>query len=604
MSTRILIKHQTGSKSNQIEQFPLETTSELTLGRDPTCSIAYDAQRDDAVSRRHAVIRITQGDRPSFRIADLGSSNGTLVNGTPIKGETDLLPDDLVNLGQIGPSFIFDAQPRPPHLVARTRVVSDSPPGTTRIADPIPTTPMAATAVIPPSPLNTATPSLTASPTRSGVGRDTVQRMLTEERQATGRKWLYVVGGLLAATAAGGGGLYWRMSTDRQQIEAQARASQELHTAALQRQRETLSEEAATNERKLRTQIGLSPSDIVQRYGNATVYIAMSWRLVDRQTGRLIYHKNYTRPGSADATRPAYVELANGKIVRWLTMDDSSPNRPIGHPAVGSGFVVDPSGLAITNKHVAAAWTVGYEDFDPQGLATGWLFKAQDGRTAQARDFSPSSRAADARTVAPWTPGEGGLVFDPNAPIPISNGMERPFEGRNETLSVRFPDNPTSISAQLVSFSAEADVALIRVNSPEQLTTVQLAEDDSVTLGGAITVLGYPGDSVKTFAAISTIERGQLQRTIGEVASPTVIAGFISHLSAVTEQRGSVTVIAPFGDVYQLTAPAGRGSSGGPVFDANGKAIGILTYGTLRETTTLAVPIRYARKMLRVQQKN
>jgi hypothetical protein len=120
---RVVIRHQSGSKANQTEQFPVAATGELTMGRDPTCNIVFDDHRDDVVSRRHAVIRISHGDRLGFVIADLGSSNGTLINGGRISSVTELMPGDTVQLGVSGPVFVFDVHPRPPHLMTRTRVI-------------------------------------------------------------------------------------------------------------------------------------------------------------------------------------------------------------------------------------------------------------------------------------------------------------------------------------------------------------------------------------------------------------------------------------------------------------------------------------------------
>ncbi|HME91412.1 MAG TPA: FHA domain-containing protein, partial [Myxococcaceae bacterium] len=58
-----------------------ELAGETVLGRSPRCEIALD---DDKVSRRHARIRLVGGQA---RIADLGSRNGTRVNGERISGE-------------------------------------------------------------------------------------------------------------------------------------------------------------------------------------------------------------------------------------------------------------------------------------------------------------------------------------------------------------------------------------------------------------------------------------------------------------------------------------------------------------------------------------
>src|SRR5580698_3244723 len=122
MATRIEIRHVAGSKANQIEQFQLDSLSELTIGRDPRSTIAFDATQDDRVSRNHAVIRIIKGDQLAFRITDLGSSNGTRVNGSRIDRETDLLPDDRIEFGSGGPVIVFEVQPRPAYMVARTRI--------------------------------------------------------------------------------------------------------------------------------------------------------------------------------------------------------------------------------------------------------------------------------------------------------------------------------------------------------------------------------------------------------------------------------------------------------------------------------------------------
>src|SRR5579864_2011503 len=122
--TRIVIRHLSGSKVNQIDQFDLAGLQEITLGRDPKSTIAFDLQRDDEVSRKHAVIRIhNEKDQYYFRLADLNSSNGTMLNGEQVGGECELLPEDTVELGTGGPKFTFDMQPRPSYLPARTRAM-------------------------------------------------------------------------------------------------------------------------------------------------------------------------------------------------------------------------------------------------------------------------------------------------------------------------------------------------------------------------------------------------------------------------------------------------------------------------------------------------
>lgn len=68
---------------------------ETVLGRHPACTIQLDS---NTVSRRHAQI-IKQGAQ--YFVEDLGSGNGTFVNGKQITGRTPLNHDDRIKLGPI-----------------------------------------------------------------------------------------------------------------------------------------------------------------------------------------------------------------------------------------------------------------------------------------------------------------------------------------------------------------------------------------------------------------------------------------------------------------------------------------------------------------------
>src|SRR3954469_14160006 len=70
-----------------------EVTGEVILGRSPSCDIPLE---DSKVSRRHARIAIEEG---TARVSDLGSRNGTIVNGEKIESEAVLLPGDRVQVG-------------------------------------------------------------------------------------------------------------------------------------------------------------------------------------------------------------------------------------------------------------------------------------------------------------------------------------------------------------------------------------------------------------------------------------------------------------------------------------------------------------------------
>ncbi|MCA9067919.1 MAG: FHA domain-containing protein, partial [Planctomycetaceae bacterium] len=79
------------------EATPYELTSaETVLGRHPECGIQLQS---NMVSRRHATVR-SAGDG-KYTVEDLGSGNGTFVNGSRIEQPTELKHYDRIKLGPI-----------------------------------------------------------------------------------------------------------------------------------------------------------------------------------------------------------------------------------------------------------------------------------------------------------------------------------------------------------------------------------------------------------------------------------------------------------------------------------------------------------------------
>jgi pSer/pThr/pTyr-binding forkhead associated (FHA) protein len=64
----------------------------MVIGRSSSCQLVL---ADDTVSRRHAELRIQDG---RWLLRDLGSSNGTWVNGRRVV-EAEVRPGDTVHLG-------------------------------------------------------------------------------------------------------------------------------------------------------------------------------------------------------------------------------------------------------------------------------------------------------------------------------------------------------------------------------------------------------------------------------------------------------------------------------------------------------------------------
>jgi DNA-binding response OmpR family regulator len=74
----------------------------VVLGRDPGCDIVITGR---LVSRRHAAIERAGG---VFVIEDLGSRNGTTVNGQPISSPHKLHDGDRIELGGVGQITFVD----------------------------------------------------------------------------------------------------------------------------------------------------------------------------------------------------------------------------------------------------------------------------------------------------------------------------------------------------------------------------------------------------------------------------------------------------------------------------------------------------------------
>lgn len=75
-------------------EIPLKR-SKFLIGRSSECTLRAGS---DAISRRHCVLLTTE---KGVSVRDLGSRNGTLVNGKRIEGEVALKPGDKVTVGPL-----------------------------------------------------------------------------------------------------------------------------------------------------------------------------------------------------------------------------------------------------------------------------------------------------------------------------------------------------------------------------------------------------------------------------------------------------------------------------------------------------------------------
>jgi predicted component of type VI protein secretion system len=91
--------------------------TELTVGRRPSCDICLDFSN---VSGKHCVFRMVNN---VWHVRDLGSTNGTTVNGSKLMSEHTVMPDD--ELGIAGHLFTIDYEPAGPESIINKQDVID-----------------------------------------------------------------------------------------------------------------------------------------------------------------------------------------------------------------------------------------------------------------------------------------------------------------------------------------------------------------------------------------------------------------------------------------------------------------------------------------------
>lgn len=533
---RVVLKHLTGSRAHQVDQFPLDGFGDVLIGRDPAAGIRYDADRDDLVGRHHARLVQDPADRNRFTIVDLNSRNGTYVNRQRVGGPVTLAPGDVVQLGPGGPQFEFTIE----RDVAGAR---PGPPGAraTRIAD------------VPPA-------------ARIPVGKATVERLVADAQRRTRRSFLLVLAAVALVVLGSAAWLVYHAAAGRRTLPG------ELDQA--------------------RAPAQMSPAEIARQYSDAVVFLEVGWKLILTQTGGQVYHEYHVDTdgqGAPVANKageivpvPVYVQLPDGKIEPSLSLDhgEFGQNQPIGGRLTGTGFVTTRDGFILTNRHVAASWETAYGGF-PQ--RPGRLVKL-DSKTVSQLDAPPRD----------WVPATA-RVLGRRAVV------GKNVDGRLDYLDVTFAHTRLRVPAKLVRVSDRHDVAMLKIDLPQPLVTVQMSDSAEVRPGGAITIVGYPSIS-PTVAVVTPSEdpfnREPQRRSVPE---PTVTNGVIGRVVTGDVAGGADT--EAFGDSYQLTAnAAGAGNSGGPVFDDRGRVIGIFFASgqTADARVTFAVPIRYGLELMRI----
>ena len=140
-----------------------------------------------------------------------------------------------------------------------------------------------------------------------------------------------------------------------------------------------------------------------------------------------------------------------------------------------------------------------------------------------------------------------GFIIDPSGYIVTNNHLVADADQITITLN----DN-TELKANLVGRDRRTDIALLKINTDKKLPFVQWGDSEGLRTGDQIIAIGNPFG-----------------------LGGTVTTGIISHMA---RDIGTRTLSGDFIDGYiQTDASINIGNSGGPMFDINGKVVGVNT---------------------------
>ena len=381
-----------GARTGAVERFE---KSIVSIGRHPMNDLRFDPANDLDVSTRHAELR-SVGNKHVLH--DIGSTNGTYVNGERIIVEHVLADGDLIGFGADGPQLTFHVMevaapvappPAAPWVPAARAAEPPRPPAAPPQSPPPPRTPG-----------RSPEPDLHATrlPTQARPRRNTEVRIAEAVERQTGQL-RRVVMALVALVVVGGGVTAWMLSrsaaASRAQIAQLLAANDSLQRSLRLRLDQTGLADSALKAAQAESQRMATALRARQQSGGDLGPLVAEMRTAQIRTA------------SIAGMDFAAVAAANRAAVVFIAVE-----MPDGTSTSGTGFNILPSGLIVTNRHVvrsrdgtrAQRVAVAFD-----GTRAAWL-------TATIEFVSQTDELALLRLVRPGSyPTVSGIARDDSA---------------------------------------------------------------------------------------------------------------------------------------------------------------------------------------------
>jgi S1-C subfamily serine protease len=257
-------------------------------------------------------------------------------------------------------------------------------------------------------------------------------------------------------------------------------------------------------------------------------------------------------PATQAAEQAAVIEEISKHPFRWMSASGREFRTNLKMTATGSGFSISPDGYVVTNAHVVAP---SDETLKAAALAQ---FIGDNGEdfisSASQEGLTPTQARNFLNAIIRWSVKNSTLAnFQRKISVVASSGSGDTSPSKKRV-------------AKLIAAGEEfpgKDVAVIKVDG-QNTATVPLGDDSALNTGDHVYVLGYPGPA--------TFNPDFSKDSQGE---PTLTQGV---LSAKKQVKGGYTVL-------QTDAGMTHGNSGGPVFDEQGRVVGVATFGSVDQNT-------------------